>query len=96
MAQLSYLAATASPQAIAAAVTRDGAVVLERVIDPYQAQAALDELLPFSQAAPVGRDKDSGYRTTWRPSRRRVCCRRSWRLVASPAKRAALSSLRSA
>ena len=52
MAQLSYLAATASPQAIAAAVTRDGAVVLERVIDPRQAQAALDELLPFSQAAP--------------------------------------------
>ena len=64
MAQLSYLSATASPQAIAAAVTRDGAVVLERVIDPHQAQAALDELLPFSSAAPVGRDKDSGYRTT--------------------------------
>ena len=64
MTQLTYLAATASPQDISAAVKRDGAVVVENLIDRQQAQVTLDELRPFSEAAPVGRDKDSGYRTT--------------------------------
>lgn len=64
MGTLTYLPATTSPQDICAAVKRDGAVVVENLISQRQAQATLDELRPFVEATPVGRDDFSGYQTT--------------------------------
>ena len=64
MGTLSYLPATASSLDICAAVKRDGAVVVENLMSREQAQATLDELRPFVEATPVGRDDFSGYQTT--------------------------------
>ena len=64
MGKLTYLPATSSPQDISAAIMRDGAVVIENLISRQRAQETLDELMPFVEATPVGRDEFSGYQTT--------------------------------
>jgi ectoine hydroxylase-related dioxygenase (phytanoyl-CoA dioxygenase family) len=47
-----------------AAIARDGAVIIENAISRQQVQATLDELMPFIEGTPVGRDEFSGYKTT--------------------------------
>jgi ectoine hydroxylase-related dioxygenase (phytanoyl-CoA dioxygenase family) len=47
-----------------AAIARDGAVIIENAISRQQAQATLDELMPFIEGTPVGRDEFSGHQTT--------------------------------
>lgn len=64
MQALTRLPAAASPQDITAAIVRDGAVILENALGRQQAQATLNELMPFIAGTPVGRDEFSGYQTT--------------------------------
>lgn len=64
MQQLIRLPATASPKDITAVTAHDGAVIIENAIGRQQAQATLDELMPFIEGTPVGRDEFSGYQTT--------------------------------
>lgn len=64
MGNLTYLPATATPQDISAVIKRDGAVVVENLISQQQAQRTREELSPFVEATPVGRDGFSGYHTT--------------------------------
>jgi ectoine hydroxylase-related dioxygenase (phytanoyl-CoA dioxygenase family) len=64
MGKLTYVPATATPQDISDVIKRDGAVVVENVISQQQAQDTLEELKPFVDATPIGRDEFSGVHTT--------------------------------
>ena len=64
MPELTRLSASASPQELTAAIGRDGAGIMENAISRGQAATTLDELWPFVDATPVGRDEVSGYQTT--------------------------------
>ena len=61
--QIEHLAATASPDDVHAALARDGAVVVDRLVPAARMDRVRKELAPFIEATPVGRDDFSGRRT---------------------------------
>ncbi len=64
MPSLQHLPADTSPEAIAAILDIDGALILDDVIPPEQVVAVMKELTPYIQATPVGRDDFTGFSTT--------------------------------
>ena len=64
MGELTRLSATASAKDITSAIERDGAVIVEKLIDEQQAKATLDELTPHIDATPTGPDDFAGHHTT--------------------------------
>ncbi len=64
MGELTRLSATAATRELTDAIERDGAVIVENLIEEGQAQATLDDLMPHIQATPTSRDDFAGYRTT--------------------------------
>ena len=64
MGELTRLSATAAAKDLTSAIERDGAVIVENLIDAGQAQATLDELRPHIEATPTGPDDFAGHQTT--------------------------------
>ncbi|HEY1650650.1 MAG TPA: phytanoyl-CoA dioxygenase family protein [Acidimicrobiales bacterium] len=60
---IARLSADASPEDVAAAVGRDGAVIVERVADDALLERIESDLRPFLDATPTGPDDFSGQRT---------------------------------
>ena len=60
---IAHLPRDARPDEVAAAVARDGAVVVDAVADDALLDAIADELAPFLSATPTGPDDFSGTRT---------------------------------
>ena len=58
------LPATASPEQVTEILRRDGCAVIERLVPVATMRAALDELAPWIDATPAGRDDFAGRRTT--------------------------------
>ena len=61
--KIEHLGATASPEAIAEIVKRDGAVIIDALVTPEKMDAAAAELKPFIEATKFGPDEFSGRRT---------------------------------
>jgi ectoine hydroxylase-related dioxygenase (phytanoyl-CoA dioxygenase family) len=57
------LAADTSSERVAAALARDGCAVIERLAPAATMRAVLDELAPYVEATPAGRDDFAGRRT---------------------------------
>ncbi len=64
MGELTRLSATAAATDLTKAIERDGAVIVENLIDAGQVQATLDDLRPHIEATPTSRDDFAGYQTT--------------------------------
>ena len=64
MPVLQHLPADAAPEAIAAILDQDGALILDDVIPPAAVAAVMGELSPYIDATPVGRDQFTGFSTT--------------------------------
>ena len=64
MAALQTLAATAAPEEILEVIGRDGAAILEGVLDDRTRTRFLDEVRPWMDATRDGRDTFSGFATT--------------------------------
>lgn len=64
MSQLEHLPANASADAIMAVLDRDGALILDNLIDAAAVDALAAELKPYIDATQPGRDGFSGFRTT--------------------------------
>ena len=64
MSELTRVAATTPAKDITGAIERDGAVIVENLIDEQQAKTALDELRPHIEATPTGPDDFAGHQTT--------------------------------
>ena len=64
MSQLVHLPADADPDRIHAQLVADGAVILDGVLTPGEADAVRSELDPWVQATAPGRDRFTGFRTT--------------------------------
>ena len=64
MAELTHLPADAPTDAIAAALDRDGALILDAVMAPDLLTELRAELAPYVEATPVGQDGFTGVRTT--------------------------------
>lgn len=64
MPTLKHLPADAAPEAIAALLDSDGALILDDVLSADQTRAVLDELNPYIEATPTGRDAFTGFATT--------------------------------
>jgi ectoine hydroxylase-related dioxygenase (phytanoyl-CoA dioxygenase family) len=64
MPSLQHLPADSSAETIAAILDADGALILDNVISPAQVAAVTEELNPYIEATPVGRDKFTGFATT--------------------------------
>jgi ectoine hydroxylase-related dioxygenase (phytanoyl-CoA dioxygenase family) len=60
---IAHLLPTASPEEVAAAVGRDGAVIVDDVAAPSLLDTIAAELRPFLDATPTGPDTFSGHRT---------------------------------
>jgi len=58
------LPATTSPERVNEALARDGCAIVERLVPAATMRAALDELAPWIEATPAGRDDFAGRRTT--------------------------------
>jgi len=58
------LPATSSPEQVTEILARDGCAVIERLAPAEVMKAAFDELAPWIEATPKGRDDFSGRRTT--------------------------------
>ena len=63
MSDLSYLSAKASSEEIATRIEREGAVVLEGVLDQSQTNRVREELSPFLDAGATGVDEFGGFST---------------------------------
>jgi hypothetical protein len=61
--KIEHLAASASPEAVAEIVKRDGAVIIDALVSRETMDAAADELKPFIDATKFGPDDFSGRRT---------------------------------
>jgi hypothetical protein len=61
--QIQRLSANAQPSEVAAALARDGAVIVESLVTPGEMDAAAEELRPWMEATPPGPDAFSGRRT---------------------------------
>jgi ectoine hydroxylase-related dioxygenase (phytanoyl-CoA dioxygenase family) len=57
------LPATTSPERVAEILARDGCAVIERLVPEDVMRSALDELAPWIDATPAGRDDFAGRRT---------------------------------
>jgi len=57
------LPATTSPERVAEALARDGCALIERLAPASTLRAALDEIAPWLEATPPGRDDFAGRRT---------------------------------
>ena len=64
MAALQHLPADSSPEAIAALLDSDGALILDDVIGAAEIAQVRDEIDPYVEATPDGRDKFTGFQTT--------------------------------
>ena len=64
MGELTRLSATAAAKDLTSAIERDGAAIVENLIDESQVQATLDDLMPHIEATPASRDDFAGYQTT--------------------------------
>ena len=64
MPELERFSPDASPEALTAALKRDGALILEGCLSSAEADAVADEIRPWVEATEVGRDAFSGDRTT--------------------------------
>lgn len=64
MTPLTRLPAKASPDELLAVVARDGAAIVESLIDPATVDRALEEVWPYVDATSNGADAFSGVRTT--------------------------------
>jgi ectoine hydroxylase-related dioxygenase (phytanoyl-CoA dioxygenase family) len=64
MSQLEHLPADAAPDTIMAVLDRDGALILDNLIDADTVDAVIGELKPYIDATQPGRDGFSGFRTT--------------------------------
>jgi ectoine hydroxylase-related dioxygenase (phytanoyl-CoA dioxygenase family) len=64
MPTLNHLPADAAPETVAQILDTDGALILDDVIAPSRVTAVMEELTPYIDATPVGRDQFTGYSTT--------------------------------
>jgi ectoine hydroxylase-related dioxygenase (phytanoyl-CoA dioxygenase family) len=64
MPNLSHLPADAAPEAIAALLDGDGALILDDVMSPAQIAQVRAELDPYVEATADGRDRFTGFQTT--------------------------------
>ena len=64
MPSLQHLPADAAPEAIAAILDSDGALILDDVLTASQVAGVMAELTPYIEATPVGRDDFTGFSTT--------------------------------
>jgi len=64
MAQLQHLPADADPKAIAQRLDTDGALILDDVLTRAEVSAVMEEINPYIEATPPGRDAFSGFSTT--------------------------------
>ncbi len=64
MRELTRVPATGSAKDITRAIERDGAVLVENLIDEQQAEATLDELRPHIETTRTGPDDFAGHQTT--------------------------------
>ena len=64
MAELKRLPAEAKVEEILAAVSSDGAMILEGALSPAQVEQALAEVMPYVEATEAGHDDFSGRHTT--------------------------------
>jgi hypothetical protein len=62
--ELAHFAADADPDLVHAQLLADGAVILDGVLTPGEADAVRAELDPWVQATAPGRDRFTGFRTT--------------------------------
>ena len=60
---IEHLPATARPSDVVAALRRDGAVIVDRVVAPAVLDRAREELAPWLEATPFGPDRFAGRRT---------------------------------
>ncbi|HZR81489.1 MAG TPA: phytanoyl-CoA dioxygenase family protein [Candidatus Binatia bacterium] len=60
---IEHLPASSDPAAVASALTRDGVVVVDRLVPPAVMDGARAELAPWLDATPCGPDEFSGRRT---------------------------------
>ncbi|MBS0409760.1 MAG: phytanoyl-CoA dioxygenase family protein [Proteobacteria bacterium] len=64
MPELKHLPADASPEAIKAILQTDGALILDNVLSPEMTRRVRDEITPYVEATPNGRDTFTGFSTT--------------------------------
>jgi hypothetical protein len=64
MPALTHLPADAAPEAIAALLDTDGALILDDVLTPAQVAQVRTEIDPYIDATADGRDRFTGYQTT--------------------------------
>src|ERR1022692_1144348 len=64
MPSLRHLKADASPEAIAALLDRDGALILDDVLPRAEIERVRGEIDPYIDATAVGRDSFTGFQTT--------------------------------
>ncbi|MFZ4068235.1 MAG: hypothetical protein ACOYKF_11890, partial [Phenylobacterium sp.] len=64
MSQLVHLPADADPEQVQTQLVADGAVILDGVLTPGEADAVRSEIDPWVQATAPGRDRFTGFRTT--------------------------------
>ena len=64
MIRLQHLPANTPAEIISAILDSEGALILDDVIPRTQVKAVLDEIMPYIEATPVGRDAFSGFATT--------------------------------
>jgi len=64
MPALKHLSADAAPEAIAALLDSDGALILDEVIGAPEIEQVRAEIDPYVDATPGGRDKFTGFQTT--------------------------------
>ena len=64
MVGLQHLPADTTAEALIAAIRRDGAAIIDNLIDQTQVDAVMAELGPYIAATPVGRDAFTGVQTT--------------------------------
>ena len=64
MPALTHLPADAPADEVLAVLARDGALILDDMLAPADAEALRAELAPYVEATPIGRDAFSGDRTT--------------------------------
>jgi len=58
-----HLTREAKPEEVAAALARDGVVVVDELVPPSQMDRVAEELAPFMERTPLGSDPFSGWRT---------------------------------
>jgi hypothetical protein len=64
MPSLKHMPASTPAKTIAEVLDADGALILDSVIPPAQVAAVMDEIGPYIEATPPGRDAFSGFATT--------------------------------